>query len=206
MTSIAPHLLPESPPDSPNCDMLGYPLPPPPFIPATIPKRVREMDDEQLAKTANESHASVMGALRTAIHAAKAAGDALRAMKKRTGHGRWIPWVEEHFHTSYETAVAYMRISAHWGSISQMVAENSGLTIEGALAVLRVANPPQPKILPPPRPKGELLLYKFHERYLINREKLTEEQLEFLLEVTENFHSRYDECLALALSKMEPKE
>jgi hypothetical protein len=106
----------------------------------------RKLTTKDYADLANTKHAEIISAMRTVLHLAKEAGDALRKARQclresGKGHGHWQPWVRENFHGSYETACVYVRISTHWKQLYEEVATNPGLTIEQALAILRHKRP-----------------------------------------------------------------
>jgi hypothetical protein len=99
---------------------------------------------EELKDRAIEHHTSVLRHLRNAVWSAKQAGDVLRKIKKKVGHGNWLWWLEENFRPPSElTAQVYMRISRKWRLIEPHWEDDHFLTLEDALQILR--KPGKPK-------------------------------------------------------------
>ena len=67
-----------------------------------------------LTEQANESHRQFLGAARTAVQHALAAGHALEEAKRLCPRGHWTAWVKDHFRASLRTAQVYMRLAAHF--------------------------------------------------------------------------------------------
>jgi hypothetical protein len=163
------------------------------------PKRQKALDE--LTARVMALHSQVGQALRAVILLAKEAGDLLFKIKKCLRHGEFGEWLDKNFHSSPETARVYMRISQKWYRIESEVEKNPRLSIARATEILRVKKEVPP---PPPPPKGQAARDELRETFLILLEKWTDEQLVFLLEETDDFPSRLDECLEVTLSKMEP--
>lgn len=95
-------------------------------------------DLTELAASANKHHHAVESHLGQAVRSAKRAGDALRRVRKRVGHGNFTKWLEANFESSPETARVYMRISKEWKDIKAHLGKEPMLSIEGAMKLLRV--------------------------------------------------------------------
>ncbi|QDT52242.1 hypothetical protein Pan44_02510 [Caulifigura coniformis] len=106
-----------------------------------------EQSLEALRDEANSAHNSVLSSMRDVVKFAKQAGDALTAVKKLVGHKNWTNWLTDNnnFKASPETARAYMRIARNWEKLEPELEANPLLTLEKALAFLRVAALPQPE-------------------------------------------------------------
>lgn len=92
------------------------------------------------AERINQSHRNGLKAIRTRLEHARDAGAELLAAKEDAGHGKFVKWVEKHCEFSYETAVAYMRISKNWDKLAKRVDPNlqsiADLTLSEALGLL----------------------------------------------------------------------
>lgn len=97
---------------------------------------------DALAGTANEEYHLAAYAARSALEHARRSGDALLRAKELLGHGKFLPWVREHFESSDRTARAFMQIASNW----QRVANSEATSLRGALALLQ----PREPVLPTP--------------------------------------------------------
>jgi hypothetical protein len=74
---------------------------------------------------------------KTAVGHAIHAGELLIEAKDRVGHGGWLPWLQENFPGTVQTAAGYMRMARHRTEIED------ASSIRGALAELaRPVDPP----------------------------------------------------------------
>jgi Protein of unknown function (DUF3102) len=127
----------------------------------------------ELAYEANRQHRQVTRLLRSTIHHARAAGEALTVAKKKVGFGNWSKWLKTDFDSSPETARVYMRIAKYWDcKLKAAVEANPNLTIEEARQILRPepykengTNPYRIKPLPDTARSGLCFLF---ERWMDN--------------------------------------
>ena len=94
-------------------------MPPPPVLRSQNGSSLpfSGLTDEQLWEDANRHEGACLSKLRSALLDAKAAGDVLAELKRRTKHGEWTKRLRENFDGSPETARVYMRIAANWRKI-----------------------------------------------------------------------------------------
>lgn len=103
-----------------------------------IPSELESLSLEELESRVQSDHLEVTQGMRQVLRSAKHAGDKLRAIKAKLGHGKWGPWLNQarkHGVGSPETVRTYMRISSGWSEI-EPVASNGGITIEEARKIL----------------------------------------------------------------------
>lgn len=67
----------------------------------------------ELAKIANDAHASASAAAQTALDYAFRAGDALLSVREQLPHGEWESWVERNCTFARHTAGVYMRLARY---------------------------------------------------------------------------------------------
>lgn len=77
----------------------------------TIALVEREQSLDELAEIANFQHGQVVAALKSGVEHAIAAGEALYAVRARTPHGQWLPWLATNFVASEPTAYGYIRLA-----------------------------------------------------------------------------------------------
>jgi hypothetical protein len=82
----------------------------------------------------NAEHKAVVGAEREALLHAIRAGALLLDIKRRVGHGDFLPWMEAHLSCTPRCAQMYMALSRELGSKYETV---SHLTLREALAAIR---------------------------------------------------------------------
>lgn len=73
---------------------------------------------------------------KTPEHAIRA-GEHLIEVKSRLDHGEWIPWLEENFDGSPNTARLYMRFGRNKGEIKRYLYHHPDISIRGADRLLR---------------------------------------------------------------------
>ncbi len=100
---------------------------------------------ECYAAEANHHLAQAVENLRSAIIHAKQAGDALCKAHKLIGKLAWKEWLKQNFKNSYELASSYMRLSRKWKQLKAEVEDPEQLSIERALAILRVKHLKAPR-------------------------------------------------------------
>jgi len=66
---------------------------------------------ESLAARINAEHRACEVAVASAVEHAIRAGEMLVEAKKHSGHGNWLPWLQENFEGSHDTAQVYMRLA-----------------------------------------------------------------------------------------------
>src|SRR5687767_6277665 len=118
------------------------------MITAAAPAR-QTADLKTLAQIANKHHRAVTVGLKTTLHDAKLAGDALRKAKEQVKHGEWAKWIAENFDGSPETDRVYRRISENWSTIALQMEVDTKLTIERARHFLRRPKTDEDKIKHP---------------------------------------------------------
>lgn len=154
--------------------------------PSTKRKTVQELIDE-----AHHWHGEVIDSMRTAITAAKHAGDILHKLKQREGkHGAWMKWVEQNLKPSYDTVVRYMRISKRWEKLKHRV-NDPGLTIEEAIQIISVTKK-QPK--PDPQP-ADIAREMLKETFVLYLQQWSDEDVAWLSEETDGGLNRVDDLL-----------
>jgi hypothetical protein len=152
--------------------------------------KTRQSVDE-LTVELNQIHDSIIQSMRQTVLMAKRAGDILRNLKTRVGkHGQWQDWLKANFHASTETANCYMRVSQRWGRLERMVADNPKLTLEGALAAIRV-----PKSKGNEWPEKDLDRYALKETLSTFLDELPDADVSWLNQETEYGINRLDEAL-----------
>ncbi len=82
----------------------------------------------------NAEHNAVVGAEREALLHAIKAGELLLAVKRRVGHGAFLPWMEEHCSFTPRCGQRYMALARALGTKYDTV---SHLTLSEALALVR---------------------------------------------------------------------
>lgn len=152
------------------------------------PKR---MTVQALIDETHHWHGEVIDSMRTAITAAKHAGDALHILKRREGkHGAWMKWVEQNLKPSYDTVVRYMRISTHWEKLKHRVNE-PGFTLEKAIQIIIVK---QKKAKPDPKPADidrEMLKATFANHL----DEWSDDDVHWLSQETDNGINRLDDLM-----------
>lgn len=78
------------------------------------------MDAPSLASLANSEHELARKSGESMIEHAARAGEALVAAKAQVPHGEWLPWLEENFHASQQTASRYMMIASNYSRVSNL--------------------------------------------------------------------------------------
>jgi hypothetical protein len=89
-----------------------------------------------LAEAANNAYASAAAALRSALTAAREAGEYLMEAKVLVGHGEWSAWLKVNFKGGARTAQRYQRIARNWPSIEAKATRVSDLSVNEALRLL----------------------------------------------------------------------
>ncbi|MCA9124826.1 MAG: DUF3102 domain-containing protein [Planctomycetaceae bacterium] len=93
----------------------------------------------ELAAKIAENHELAVGAMRSSLEYARAAGSLLIEAKKQVRFGEWSEWLSSNTPISNRTAQAYQRIARHWPKIAANAQSSADLSIEGALSL--IANP-----------------------------------------------------------------
>jgi hypothetical protein len=101
------------------------------------------------AKCANREHREVLGSVRSALRHAMEAGMWLVSAKTHCSFGTWETWLKENFKASPETARCYMRVWLNHGRLERLSQDNTIVSLEEALARLRV---PRAKTKKPYKP------------------------------------------------------
>jgi Protein of unknown function (DUF3102) len=103
----------------------------------------------ELAQRIRTEHQAVVGAVRTGLEHAMAAGELLLKAKQQVSqvsHGQWGEWVSRHCEISERVAQMYMRVAENWAAIEAKAKPVSDLTLKGALRLIAV--PPKAKTKP----------------------------------------------------------
>ncbi|MEI8019556.1 MAG: DUF3102 domain-containing protein [Schlesneria sp.] len=90
----------------------------------------------ELAKTANQFHASAQKAFGQGLNFARSAGNVLLEAKSLVAHGQWESWVETNCSFSTRTARGYLQIASNWIQIDAKRAELPELSLRGALELI----------------------------------------------------------------------
>jgi hypothetical protein len=106
-------------------------------------------DLDHLAIIANEQHTLALQAYSSTVEHAFYAGQALAEAKKRVIHGEWLPWLEQNFDASQQTASDYMRVAANY----QRAGDLPEGSIRGALKAIGAASSSNGSSQPAPREK-----------------------------------------------------
>lgn len=99
-----------------------------------------ELSPPELAVIANREHALALDALDSVIVHAATAGEALIQAKASLAHGEWLPWLEEKFEGSEDTAQGYMKIARNTERVRYLLAENPDLSLRQALKAIGADN------------------------------------------------------------------
>lgn len=79
----------------------------------------------QLAPDINREYDQVQtNAYNAVVHAIKC-GELLEEAKSSVAHGEWLPWIDQHFEGSQQTASVYMRLYAKYGGSRDLPASIS---------------------------------------------------------------------------------
>jgi hypothetical protein len=70
-----------------------------------------------LAAQINQEHQQCLQAANATLEHARKAGELLQQAKAQLEHGKWLPWLKEHFPFSEKTAQNYMRIAREWSGL-----------------------------------------------------------------------------------------
>ena len=97
-----------------------------------------------LADQINQAHADALAAGQTLLLAAKAAGEALLAVKAQdlSAYGGFRGWVDQHLKVSRSQAYKYIKVAEQWEELSRQRDTLTGVTIEKFLGYVR----PAPKV------------------------------------------------------------
>jgi hypothetical protein len=68
------------------------------------------IQDQTAAEEINRLHRDILEAGKRTFGVAIEIGRLLSAQKKTLGHGRWLPWLEDHIQFTSRTATNYMRL------------------------------------------------------------------------------------------------
>lgn len=80
-----------------------------------------------LAALATVEHEACETAVGDALGHAIRAGEALTVAKARVGHGKWLPWLKDHFPASVNTAGHYMRLARNSQRVGNLGSVRAGL-------------------------------------------------------------------------------
>lgn len=151
----------------------------------------------ELAEELNRLHGQVKSTLHNALFIAKQAGDVLRKLKARVGHGNWLDWLAKNFDGVPATANNYMRISRHWDWLEARVAE-SNIGIFEALKQLRI--PKQTKMRQPSKAETARAWLKTWVEETFDR--LTDEQV--IAAYEGGLRDELDRCVERFLAGLRP--
>jgi Protein of unknown function (DUF3102) len=101
----------------------------------------------ELAERIRTEHQAVVGAVRTGLQHAMAAGELLLEAKQQVSHGQWGEWVSRHCEINERVAQMYMRVAEKWGEIESKAKPVSDLTLKAALKL--ISGPPKSDGAPP---------------------------------------------------------
>jgi hypothetical protein len=90
----------------------------------------------ELAERINAEHRAVEDCTRNGLQHAKLAGEMLTAVKRQSGHGNWLPWLEQHFKGTVRTAQNYMRVAEQWETLTANTKRVSYLALRDGLRLL----------------------------------------------------------------------
>jgi hypothetical protein len=98
---------------------------------------------EDYAKAAKFHYGKIEEHLRSALQHARQAGEALEEAYKIIGKKKWKAWLAENWPASYALSWNYRTIARDWTKLLKKFNNDlSQVSIEGALAALRVKRPP----------------------------------------------------------------
>jgi len=121
--------------------------PKPLAAPTAAPPPKPSLDD--LAKQINRRHRLCVTTARAGLAHALRAGRLLQQAKALCGgHGKWLPWLAEHFPGSPRVARTYMQLARRWSELQGKRRRAAVLSLRAALAALpkkRTPKPTQPK-------------------------------------------------------------
>ncbi|MFZ2080452.1 MAG: DUF3102 domain-containing protein [Xanthobacteraceae bacterium] len=98
-----------------------------------------------LAERICTEHQAVVGAVRTGLEHAMAAGDLLIMAKQEIGHGPFGEWVERNCKMSYRTARSYMQLANNRNEIESNWQSSANLNLSVAGALRLISGPSKPK-------------------------------------------------------------
>jgi len=125
------------------------------------PPVVKKSKTEKLADLAKEITRSLNLATaceQEGIGHIRDVGERLTKAKKLVGHGEWLKWLSRNWKWSEQTARGYIRVYENWNLILRNRKRAFGLSIRGALRVIREVKaesktpPPSSETPPPPSP------------------------------------------------------
>ncbi len=97
-----------------------------------------------IASRINEAHRACEEAAASAVGHAIRAGELLIEAKAEAGHGNWLPWLEQNFEGSEDTAQVYMKLARRKDELPNTEHARDLTSIRGALRALE-----------PPKESGE---------------------------------------------------
>jgi hypothetical protein len=105
---------------------------------AEAPVPFKEDSDplKALADQINDHHARSIGAAKTSLEEACAAGKALLAAKARVGFSKWGPWMVDNLKFTDRTAERYMLLAKHESKWRDKIDTESNLTVSEALGLI----------------------------------------------------------------------
>ncbi len=107
----------------------------------TIERRAIPAGLPQLAERANYHHEQCTAAATNALDHARAAGDTLIEMKRRSPHGSFAAILHQHFHGAPRTARLYMQVARRWPEIEAQRQNGNGVATLGLREAARLTGP-----------------------------------------------------------------
>lgn len=93
---------------------------------------------EDLAAEINAEHRACEAAVASAVEHAIRAGEMLMEAKEQAGHGGWLPWLQDHFEGSADTAQVYIRLARNREFLLDAKTERARFSsIRGAVTELK---------------------------------------------------------------------
>jgi hypothetical protein len=94
-----------------------------------------------LAGRIRVEHEAVSASLKESVRHAIAAGELLIEAKAQLGHGRWLPWLQDHCTISERTAQLYMRVAKSRTEIEDQIRNGvADLSLNEAAALLMLSS------------------------------------------------------------------
>ncbi len=104
---------------------------------ANADARIGDNSLPDLAARIRAEHQAVSAALKESVRHAIAAGELLIEAKGQLGHGRWLPWLQDHCTISERTAQLYMRVAKNRTEVEDQMRNGvADLTLNEVTALL----------------------------------------------------------------------
>lgn len=105
---------------------------------------------ESLAAKIRKEHEACERNAQSAVEHAIKAGELLTIAKAKVKHGGWLPWLEEHFEFTQQTASVYVRLAQNYGGSRSLPDSISEALAELGPAHTRDTAPPETSEAPEP--------------------------------------------------------